>query len=399
MLKKYLSFWRPFICLIASISNFNSVYASGESIQTGIHNQYQSLRAMGMGGAFAAVADGESLLFYNPAGLARITNSSWNFSLGLAGAKSFTDFTKDAEAVGKVQGTDEDKFNAATQFLQNRYGEMYSLRTNLFEGVYIRPKWGIAVVPFQFTVNMSVHDQVVPAIDMKGYIDSTVAAGFGRDWKGVPGRLSWGVAGKFINRGYLAKQINSLDLVSESSNLLNRDDAREGYTIDADLGILYSPYLPSEGWGYSLHYAKPTFAFVIRNALDMGFKNSLKLINKEQASEAPERLYRVFDFGSKFEFPKIWIFNGRAAFDVRDIGHPSFTTRRGFHLGLELDWTMTSWWKGQYRFGINQGYPTFGFSALLAIFRLDLATYGQEIGTFDSPKENRIYEVKLNIDI
>jgi hypothetical protein len=68
-------------------------------------------------------------------------------------------------------------------------------------------------------------------------------------------------------------------------------------------------------------------------------------------------------------------------------------------LGFEFDWAMASWWKGAYRIGVNQGYPTLGFSALFTIFNLDLATYGEDVGTIDHPKENRMYTVKLNIDI
>lgn len=352
-----------------------------------------------MGEAFIAVSNDYSSILYNPAGLARLQEGQINLSLDFAASSSFSDFMKEAKDVGDTQGTDQDKFNAAANFLQSKYGKQYSLRTGLLEGFYARPHWGIAVIPLDFTLDMTIHNQVAPAIDVRSYIDTTVAYGFGQDIKGIPGRLSWGATGKFINRGFVAKQFNALDFVKDGDKVLRKEDARDGYTMDFDLGVLYTPYIPSEGFGAGLRYAKPTFGMVVRNVLDYGFGNSFKLINKDAPVQAPERLYRVFDFGSKFELPTMWIFSGRAAVDVRDVGHPSFNIRKGFHAGLELDWTMTSWWKGQYRFGINQGYPTFGLSALFTVFRLDFATYGEDVGTYDNPRENRMYMVKLNIDI
>jgi hypothetical protein len=138
---------------------------------------------------------------------------------------------------------------------------------------------------------------------------------------------------------------------------------------------------------------------VLRNVLDYGFGQSFRMIQKDPTTNPPEKLYRVLDVGSKFELPRMWIFGTRAAVDIRDIMHPNFSMRKGFHAGMEFDWRITSWWKGAWRFGVNEGYPTFGLSALFSIFNLDFVTYGEDIGYFGSPKENRMYMLKLNIDI
>ena len=46
-----------------------------------IHQPYVSTRALGMGNAFAAVADDHSAMFYNPAGLARREDGNLHFFL------------------------------------------------------------------------------------------------------------------------------------------------------------------------------------------------------------------------------------------------------------------------------------------------------------------------------
>ncbi len=377
---------------------FQSAWAADSGIHTRIHHQYQSQRALGMGDAFVAIANDYSALFYNPAGLARREDGQINMSMELLGSKSFSDFVKDLDNTSKVQGTDAQKYDAYNTFLKQNYGKTFMVRAGLFEGIWTRPGWGVGVIPADVTIEYQIHDNVSPAINARVFADSTIAYGYGKDLKGlVPGRLSWGTTAKFVNRGYFNKQVSAFDLVSDSK-VVSESDMLEGYTVDFDLGLLYTPELPSDGMWYTFKLAKPTFGAVVRNVLDYGFGKSLKLLNKNK-TEAPERLYRVLDLGMKFEYPNFFIFGGRGALDIRDIGHPNFSTRKSLHAGLEFDWTVSSWWKGSYRLGVNQGYPTFGVSALLFMFNLDFVTYGEDVGTFDSPKENRMYALKLNIDI
>ncbi len=365
---------------------------------TGIHHQYQDPKPLGMGDAFIAVADDYNAILYNPAGLARREDGQINLALEVGGTSTYPTFIKDVSSASSTQGTDIQKFTAMSELLEKNYGKAYSLRTSLLQGVWVRRHWGIAVLPADATVEMSIQKQGTPAIDVRSYLDSTIAYGYGNDIKGVPGRLSWGTTAKLINRGYLAKQVNAIDLIADS-NVVKTSDFQEGYTVDMDLGTLYTPDIPSDGFWSYFRYARPTFGFVARNIFDYGFGQTFKLINKNASTNnPPERLYRVFDFGSKWEYPPLWIFRGRGLLDIRDLGHPSYTWRKSVHVGFEFDWTVTSWWKGQWRVGLNQMYYTAGVSALFSIFRLDLATYGEEFGALSAPVENRVYQVKLNMD-
>jgi len=248
------------------------------------------------------------------------------------------------------------------------------------------------------TLEYQVHNQAAPALNVRAYADTTLAYGYGNDIHGLlPGRLSWGATAKFINRGYANKQVNALDFVADSKSF-KKEDLRDGYTVDFDLGVLYTPVVATEGIMSVFQLAKPTLGAVVRNVADYGFKQSFKIFNKTQV-DPPEKLNRVLDLGAKFEYPSFWIFSGRGELDVRDIAHPNFTWRRALHAGLEFDWTVSSWWKGNYRVGVNQGYFTAGVSALLFIFNLDVVTFAEDVGTYNSPKENRIYMAKFNLDI
>jgi len=392
------SFSRSFL-LATSVLLLAQSSLAIEGLFTGIHHHYQSPRALGMGDSFVAVADDYSLLFYNPAGLARLEESSINLSMDFGISSSYLAFEKEITAATKSGGTEAEQQAKITQVLQNNYGRIYSSRIGAFHGVYVGPNFGFAVIPADFTTEYTVQDQAVPSLNARVYLDTTIAAGYGKEIKGFDsaGRLSWGTTVKFINRGYFSKQVNLFDLAADPE-ALRPEDMRDGFTIDADIGLLYTPFLPMDGFWSLLRLARPTFGAVVRNVGDYGFNQSLNVFTRGKKSATPEKLRRVFDFGTKWEYPSFWIFGGRGVMDFRDIGHPNYSFKKGLHLGFEFDWTVSSWWKGQYRFGLNQGYLTLGASALFALFRLDLVNYGEDVGTFSSPKENRIWALKMNVD-
>ena len=382
------------------LSLFGKILLAQDGSFTSIHHQYQESRALGMGDAFTAVGDDYSTLFYNPAGLAFLETWQFNGSLDFNVSSNFLSFNKNlSNATSSNSGDTSAQYRQMAEFLQGNYGNVYGTRTGLLHGIYTRPRWGIALLPSDLKLELSVINQGIPGISARAVMDTTLAMGYAREIKPVRGRLAWGTTLKFINRGYFSKQVNALDLLIDS-NIVKTSDMREGYTLDADIGTLYKPDLPDEGFWSYFQLARPSFAFVARNVFDYGFGRTFKLLNKQaDINNPPEKLYRVFDLGSKWEYPKAWIFGGRGVFDVRDIGHPNFTWRKGLHLGFEFDWKVKSWWKGAYRVGLSQLYLTGGLSMMLGVFRLDVATYSEDVGSSTSPKENRYYQAKLNLDI
>lgn len=350
-----------------------------------------------MGDAFVAVANDYNAIFYNPAGLARRDDGEMNLFIDLGASSSFPTITKDIQEAQKTTGTDADKQQAMLDAIEKNYGKTLGLRLTPLSGIVVRPNWGVAIIPADLTLEGTLHRSVGPSIDTTVYLDSTVAFGYGDDFRGIQsGRLSWGVTGKLINRAYFSKAISFLELASDS-NLVKISDFQEGFGVDADIGFLYTPMLPSEGFWSLLRLTKPSFGLVVRNIAETKFSNSMKLVNKESAG-APEQMYRVIDIGTRWEYPSFWLFGGRGVMDFRDIMHPAVNFRKSLHLGFEFDWTVASWWKGAYRVGLNQGYFTGGLSAMFTLFNLDAVTYGENVGTYSKPEENRMYSVRLNIN-
>lgn len=371
--------------------------AQTDGVSFRIHHQYQSLRALGMGDAFVAVANDYSAIFYNPAGLARRTDGQVNLSFDLGATPKFTAISDEIKTAQETPGNQSDKDQAVMDVINKNAGNTYGIRLMGPSGIWVRPNWGLAVLPADVSVQMDLHNQVGPTINTTVYADTTIAYAYARDYDWIPdSRFSLGITGKFVNRGYFSKPLMAVQLATESQ-IIKKEDLQEGYTVDADIGALWTPNIPSEGWLSWLALTKPTFGAVIRNVGELGFGQSLKLLNKEKTA-APEKLYRVLDVGSRWEYPELWIFSGRGTLDIRDIGHPLFSIKKGLHLGFEFDWTVASWWKGRYNVGLSQGYLTGGIGAQLGWFNLDLVTYAEDVGPYNFPQESRMYMARFNMD-
>ncbi|MCB0368419.1 MAG: hypothetical protein KDD45_03020 [Bdellovibrionales bacterium] len=387
------------LCML-SFSMFigNLAYAGYDGVSYGIHHQYISPRALGMGDAFVAVANDYTALYYNPAGLAFRDEGELNLSFGLGASSNFKSFADEVSTASSTQGSETDKQNAMFGVIQKQYGKTFSARVVAPNGVYVGKGWGIGFIPADLSVELTPNQPV--SVNATVYLDTTLSFGWADTIKDIDNaKVAWGITGKVVNRGFFSKSIDAIELVADS-NLVQSSDLKEGYFLDADIGMLYRPHIDDDGSLLSfLRLARPTFGAVVRNVIDSDAIGSLKLFNKDATSDnKPEKLTRVLDIGSRWEYPSVWIFGGRGTLDIKDIMHPAFNLRKGLHVGFEFDWSMYSWWKGQYRVGLSQGYLTAGLSALFTWFNLDLVTYADDVGTYNTPKENRVYAVQFNMN-
>lgn len=367
---------------------------SANVIDFKIHEDYISPRIMGMGGAFAAVADDHSALFYNPAGLARMQNGRFNLFLlnGTLGGDDIFGLANKIETASQ-QPTPE---AAISQTLSTLYGTNYYQRFSALGGFWTRPNWGVAFIPLDISLDAYIRKQMSPEISVIARETSTFVYGWGKDfsWFG-PHHFSLGVSAKALYRLHFAESLQGVDLAS-NTNLIRPSDMAEGLAADIDVGTLFTPSLPPEGFLSWFRYAKPTFALVIRNLLDYGYLTNLHLVGPE--SSKPPQLERRIDIGTAWQYPDLWIFKTKGVMDFRNIGHSNYTFLKGFHLGAELEWEVGSWLKGSWALGLNQGYLTAGFGGHFAWFHLDLSTWGEEVGTSNARQENRNFTLKMSLD-
>lgn len=365
-----------------------------KSLDFTIHEEYTSTRALGMGNAFTAVADDHSALFYNPANLAY--RESGHLRMFMRGGTTpetldlFSEIKKTGKEADKLP--EDEKTQKYVDLITKHYGDSYYMRAPTIGAVWVRPGWGIAFIPADLSLDVGVHRQIGPMLNVNMYLDSTLAFGYARKlkWLGKRHDLSWGATVKAVHRVYVGEAL-SAGALADGSDLLDTKNANEGLTGDVDLGVTWVP--PASGF---LRYMKPTIAVVGRNLVDYGFATNFHFIDEE--SGEPPKLGRRVDIGTKWEFPRFWVFDPHMAIDMRNIGHENWTPRKGAHAGMEFYWKMFNWWKGHWSAGVNQGYWTAGFGARLAWFQLDLCSFGEEVGTDGSPKEDRRYMAEIALD-
>lgn len=357
-----------------------------------VPQQYVSPRALGMGNAFISVADDYNALLYNPAGLARLSEGELNLYVGGAMDSKVLKFYNDVNTASKSSDSTTDLAN----LISSNAGNHYYLRAPQLGGVLVRPKWGIAIIPFDLELDMDIHQNIGPTIDVTAVQDTTIAFGFATNIRtGHKDKLSIGTTVKGIYRAYYSQAILAPQLAL-NNQIFNKDAAQEGGTLDADVGMMYTPNVSRGGSFHFMRAAVPTFALTVQNVGDYGFPWSAKVLNPDK--NPPPRLERRVNVGANFEFPSFWVFEPRFAIEEHDMLEKNFTPLKGFHAGVELSWKVRSWLQGGYRAGYSQGYFAVGASAKLGIFMLEIASWGEEIGTVNVHRENRRYIARASLD-
>ncbi len=371
-------------CALAFLAAFDFALADGAPDYT-IHQEYTSTRALGMGNAFVALADDHSALFYNPASLLFRDDKQLRLFLRAGLDKDILTFKDDVDGAGD----DAVKLNAA---LEKHYGEHLYFRAPTIGISRAKPKWAWAFIPVDVSVDLALHRSLMASVFVNAYVDSTLALGHAQPLKlqWLKDKVSFGWTAKLIHRLFYSDVIQAAQLAMPDEEIVNIDRAAEGLTLDGDIGFMYHVKRREGKW------FQPSVGVVVRNVLDYGFPVNFGILNDDP--KEPPDLQRRLDAGIKFNAPAFWVFDPKITADIRDVGHDNWTWKKGFHVGTELAWKMRSWWKGYWSAGLNQGYPTLGFGACIGIFQLDIATWGEEVGTSDAPRESRRYILEASLD-
>ena len=227
---------KSFVCTFILLFTVNLIAA--QSVNTKISTPYSSIRALGMGNAFTAVADDYSLILYNPAGFARKKQNEIQFSLVGAGLSSKTlTLSKDIKTASDTAGTDAAKAQAVSDVLEKYYGQSLGGKIQAAEFFWVRNDWGVALLPLDLTIDMSINRQLGPAIDLNVKGDTTMAIGYGRE---IKKNIDAGLTLKYVHRVSIEEIIPALELATDP-NVLSDKRFKEGTKFDFDLGFMWRP--------------------------------------------------------------------------------------------------------------------------------------------------------------
>lgn len=441
-----------FVFKLLGLTFFSSVVFAQNSINTKIHNFYQSPRAMGMGNAYSSIADDFAAMMYNPSQLAFRKDGEIQWNIIKAGvssnAKSMVD---DIKTASDTVGTDEDKANAVAAALEKYYGAPVGTRLSPTEFFWVRPNWGVSLVLADITLDTTIQRQVGPLLDVNLIKDSSLNFAYSQM---VTGDLSVGGLFRINHRNYYSGSYTTIDLAIDPQ-IMDFKKTKEGVNVDFDIAATWKPdfFGTSEAARHVASEAaapaavvepkkeevvdgattkvdpKPeekvevktdekaeikkeekvaqaeepkkelsetgdlTFTAVLRNVLSMNYSKE-NSVNKD-ATEAPDKNERVLDLGAAYDLIHNDLSTLKLSLEFKNIMHPNASVRKSSHVGIEYTPMSSYWFKPQIRVGLNQLYFTAGLSLNLGPLYLDFVTYGEEIGTDKARIENRVNAVSL----
>ena len=192
--------------------------------------------------------------------------------------------------------------------------------------------------------------------------------------------LSFGFAIKRINR-WGGESVVGFDIIDEYIATQDTDVILDQFQ---DKGIGY-------GMDLSLLYKKETGSSPIVTLVwkDLGSTT----FQKTEGTRAPPHIAENLILGVGYEFDGPGV-DAKAGFEYRNIRTTNIQIGQKLHWGTELSLPLVD-----LRFGLSQGYATYGLGLDLWIFRIDVAQYTVEEGFYPGQSPDQRLQVGLTLDL
>jgi hypothetical protein len=327
---------------------------------------YNGVRALGMGGAAIAVVNDETSLLYNPAALGKLRDYFITLIDPEIGIGSETEQIAGVDVLNMIKPQD-----ALDKALVNPDMHMH-IRSQVFPSIVV-PNFGFGIFG-KYEVN-SEYDSVNNVF--KYDYTNDYAGVFGFNFRLFSGIVKLGASARIVNR----VEVQRDDLDPARTDLTLKDLASEGMGVGADAGLILTA---PTAW-------LPSLAAVYR---DMGrtsytFRDGMFINPATKPESTPETLDVALSINPILgkRWRSTWTIEYR---DVLTYGDETDQMRRT-HAGLEINYADAVF----FRAGMNQRYYTAGMELSMMSYQFQAATYGEDIGTADTPREDRRYVVKF----
>ena len=370
---------------------------------------YKDPRVMGRGGADVAIGGYSTAIFSNPAGIIKIKKSHGIEAelLGITATTSentqkFADDLKDSnssQVINTVKKYSGDAFNVDvsnyTSFsyhAQNDIAYTFGLLAGVDENIIPHANSGANGI-------LEVHGRMYGGLFLasaKRYdgLSSNLLNGL------FNGALTVGVTAKYIRQQSHEAGLDTGEVLQHKDDIVKY--VQDNYAVDnagfaVDVGALYE--FANKTW-------HPALGLSVMNigTLDFNTYGSQPLCANIGASISPEISWSN---SLKFDVDYVDIFNSQQArvrnynpyrsqdqYDNADIGYDVMNhLRAGASLGL-LD---NSWFMATLNAGLYKGAYTAGLDMQLAVLKLQVATYQEQLGSELGQLEDRRYVVGLGI--
>jgi hypothetical protein len=327
---------------------------------------YNGIRSMGMGGTTVAIVNDETALIGNPAALGRL--------------RDFFITVADPEIEESAETSDIIKYDVLKITDPQLVLDKCNLKPD--KHMHVRAQGFPSVVVPNFGIG--VFGKVVADADVNSETnkftynytsDYALVAGLNfRIWDGI---IKIGGNARLVNRTTVRRD----DIATTETTLKLKDLAASGMGIGSDAGIIITAPI----------VALPTIAAVYRDVGDTSYKMRDGMFM--DVTDRPDHTKGTLDAGLSLQpiLGKI----ARSTFsaelmDTMNVDKEKDIMRR-VHVGAEINLADTFF----IRAGLNQRYWTAGFELSMFNYQFQVASYGEDIGPDETPKEDRRYEAKF----
>lgn len=330
------------------------------------YESHINARAMGMGGAFAAIVDTEESLWYNPAGIAKNSGLYVTFAdphVGISNPDSITNLADLADAT--TFSATLDKLYGDPLWVGG--GAKASVMAPFFAAGYF----------YDVDTSIVIDNPVNPSMEVS-YITDTGYA-LGTAWS-IGGIFQMGFAAKYITRTGVRKTWGAqtiADIISGGSSpdvIFDEISGTTGTGYGLDMGVNFT--FPT--------IVRPTISFVWK---DIGNTKFRAATGEPNPPTEPQDM--TVGIGLMLDVPFLSI---APVLEVRHLNDSDEQITKKVHLGLELGLPLLT-----LRAGLYQGYYTAGAGFNLGLIEIDAATWGTEIGGHPGQLESRRYLVQATI--
>ena len=365
---------------------------------------YKDPRIMGMGGANVAVGGYSSSVFSNPAGIASIKKEDGYvvdiLIPGLAASDAFRNFISSSSDSDKNNDNENEILNTLKKYNgQNFHVDLsyYSAVSNNMDSF----AWSIGLltavdVNFQTHVN-STGSSGILATSSRTYGGLCLTGA--KEFHTKYGRVDVGAGFKYITQTSYEGSLRASALVGGDIVESLKDTYEQSANgFGLDLGAIYFP-LEESIW-------HPAFGLSVSN---MGFMSMDDWYGKRPitvnvgASITPEVKY-IDKFVIAVDYVDLFNANTIRLYDPNIIDNRvTFTDytdsdfMKRLRLGIGIGLIDTRLFSTQINTGLYQGSYTAGLDMTITIFKLNIATYEEQIGTGNTDLGDRRYMVQLAI--
>jgi hypothetical protein len=369
--------------LIAAALFSSPAWAGFDGIQE-MPKTFQGIRSAGMGGVITTTGNYSEALFGNPARHSEV--DTWKWTMIEIQGEANSNLLGSTSNLGQIKGgSGSATISDASKIIGENEHARFHIMSAYYNPHFIGDLGFAAALMMGATTNLMVN--YTTDLDTQTIIDVGPHLGFSHPF--FDNTLSIGMNLHLVYRASSTGVFSSLDFLTGKKFTL-QNFGQEGIGLDMDLGAYY--HIPWE-----IPFMRISVG-MSANGLTKTHYDDVQAAFLSGLGSRPVNDDRVLNAGMRFDFPDFWIMSApMLAVEFQDTGDTNarYSFAKKTHIGWESKLSRVF----SFRTGLYQGYLAAGVGIDLPVFKLDLATYGEELSGNAGNNEDRRFAARIAFEL